>query len=236
MRRSNIIVAEILQELKEKALPGVTTLELDRFCEDKVKKYGTTAAFKGYRGYPFSICTSINEEVVHGLPSTRVLKEGDILSLDFGVICEGYYGDAAVTIPIGYVSSDAARLLNVTEKALDLAIKEAVVGKMVRDISSSIQRYAEDEGFSIVRDFVGHGIGKALHEYPQVPNFVVPGMGVRLQSGMVLAIEPMLNEGGSMVKVLDDGWTAVTADGSLAAHFEHSVAITRNGPYILSKI
>ena len=236
MRASNVIVAEVLEELKALTKPGITTLELDRYCEERIKKKKAKAAFKGYRGYPFSLCASANEEVVHGMPSKRVLVEGDILSLDVGVLYQGYYGDAAVTVPVQAVSGDAYRLIKATENSLSVAIEQAVVGKRVSDISFAIQKYAESEGFSVVREFVGHGIGRNLHEYPPVPNFGSPGMGVRLQPGIVLAIEPMINEGGSRVKVLDDGWTAVTADGSLSAHFEHSVAVTENGPYVLSRI
>jgi methionyl aminopeptidase len=236
MRVSNIIVAEILQKLKELSQPGATTLYLDRYCEEEVKKKKVIAAFKGYRGFPYSLCASVNEAVVHGIPSQRELKEGDILGLDFGILCDGYYGDSAVTIPIGKITENASRLIEVTRQSLFKAIDECVVGNRVLDISYSVQKNAESNGYTVVRDFVGHGIERNLHEPPQVPNYGTPGMGMRLQEGMVLAIEPMINEGTSNVRVLDDGWTAVTADGLLSAHFEHSVAVTKNGPYVLSQL
>lgn len=236
MRTSNLLVREILEGVKELAQPGVTTLELDRFCEEETRRRKAIPAFKGYRGYPYSLCTSLNDEVVHGIPSAnRFLKEGDILSLDFGILYNGYYGDAAITIPIGEVSEEAKRLIDVTKRALYVGIEHAILGNRLLDISSSIQRYVEGEGFSVVRDFVGHGIGRELHEAPQVPNFGTPGQGPRLKEGMVLAIEPMVNAGGYEVRILDDGWTAVTLDGSLSAHFEHTIAITKNKPYILSE-
>ncbi len=237
MRRSNAIVAEVLARLRETIKPGITTLELDRLAENLCRKKGAKPAFKGYRGYPFSLCVSINEEVVHGFPSKkRVLKEGDIVSLDFGVLYDGYYGDAAITVPVGEISERAKRLLRVTEEALYKGIEQAVVGKRLGDISSAIQRYVEAHGYSVVRQFVGHGIGRALHEDPQVPNFGKPGRGIKLKEGMVLAIEPMVNEGTYEVEILADGWTAVTKDRKLSAHFEHTVAITQNGPEILSRV
>jgi methionyl aminopeptidase len=236
MRRSNRIVAEILQEVKAMARPGVKTRELDELAEDLLKKHRARSAFKGYNGYPAVLCTSVNEEVVHGIPSDRVLQEGDILSLDFGAVCEEYYGDAAITVPVGAISEEARRLLQVTEDSLYKAIEQARPGKHVGDISAAVQRHVESQGFSAVRDFVGHGIGKLMHERPQVPNFGIPGRGVRLRAGMTLAIEPMINAGGHEVVVLDDGWTAVTRDRSLSAHFEHSVAVTENGPIILSQL
>jgi methionyl aminopeptidase len=236
MRRSNSIVVEILEEIKPAAQPGVSTQELNELAEALLKKHKARSAFKGYNGYPAALCTSVNEEVVHGIPSHRVLKEGDILSLDFGVIYEDYYGDMAVTLPIGRISEEAERLLRVTEKALLLAIDQARPENRLQDISAAIQSYAESQGFSVVRDFVGHGIGKHLHEKPQVPNFGLAGRGIRLQPGMTLAIEPMINVGGSEVMILEDGWTAITKDRSLSAHFEHSVAVTENGPIILSKL
>ncbi|HSR11054.1 MAG TPA: type I methionyl aminopeptidase [Thermodesulfobacteriota bacterium] len=236
MRESNRIVAAILAEVEKAALPGVTTRELDSLAEGLIQRYGAQSAFKGYNGYPAVLCTSLNDEVVHGIPSRRALKDGDILSLDFGVIYEEYFGDAAVTLPIGAVSEEAQRLLKVTEESLYLAIEQVRVGNHVSDVSAAIQRHVEARGFSVVRDFVGHGIGKYLHEKPQVPNFGVPGRGVRLKEGMTLAIEPMINAGGYEVQVLEDGWTAVTRDGSLSAHFEHTVAVTKNGPLILSRI
>jgi methionyl aminopeptidase len=237
MRRSNAIVAEILARLREAIKPGITTLELNRLAEDLCRRKGAKPAFKGYRGYPFSLCVSVNEEVVHGFPSKkRVLKEGDIVSLDFGVLYDGYYGDAAITVPVGEISERAKRLLRVTEEALYKGIEQAVIGKRLGDISSAIQRYVEAHGYSVVRQFVGHGIGRALHEDPQVPNFGKPGRGIKLKEGMVLAIEPMVNEGTYEVEILADGWTAVTKDRKLSAHFEHTVAITQNGPEILSRV
>lgn len=236
MRRSNRVVAEILQEVKAAVKPGVKTRALDELAEALLKKHRARSAFKGYNGYPAVLCTSVNEEVVHGIPSDRVLREGDLLSLDFGAVCDDYYGDAAITVPVGVVSEEAQRLLRVTEESLYKAIEQARPGKHVGDISAAVQRHVESQGFSAVRDFVGHGIGKFMHERPQVPNFGIPGRGVRLKAGMTLAIEPMINAGGYEVVVLDDGWTAVTRDRSLSAHFEHSVAVTENGPVILSQL
>jgi len=236
MRRSNRIVAEILQEVKAAVKTGVKTRALDELAETLLKKHWARSAFKGYNGYPAVLCTSVNEEVVHGIPSDRVLREGDILSLDFGAVCDDYYGDAAITVPVGVVSEEAQRLLRVTEESLYKAIEQARPGNHVGDISAAVQRHVESQGFSAVRDFVGHGIGKFMHERPQVPNFGIPGRGVRLKAGMTLAIEPMINAGGYEVVVLDDGWTAVTRDRSLSAHFEHSVAVTENGPVILSQL
>jgi methionyl aminopeptidase len=236
MRRSNRIVAEVLEEIKAAAKPGVTTRELDELAEVLLAKRKARSAFKGYHGYPAALCTSVNEEVVHGIPSERILQEGDILSLDFGVVCEDYYGDAAITLPIGRISKEAEQLLRVAEEALYLAIDRARPENRLLDISAAIQRHVESHRFSVVRDFVGHGIGKHLHEKPQIPNFGDPGRGVRLTPGMTLAIEPMINAGGYEVEILGDGWTAVTKDKSLSAHFEHSVAVTENGPYILSKL
>ncbi len=236
MRRSNQIVAEILAAIKEIVRPGITTRDLEELAEELLAKKRAKPAFKGYNGFPAALCTSVNEEIVHGIPSERVLKEGDILSLDFGVIYDDFYGDAAITLPVGQVSPEAARLMRVAEEALYLAIEQARPENRVQDISAAIQRYVESQGFSVVRDFVGHGIGKHLHEKPQVPNFGLPGRGIRLRPGMTLAIEPMINAGGHEVLILEDGWTAVTKDGSLSAHFEHSVAITENGPDILSRI
>ena len=236
MRDSNIIVAEILANIKEAAKPGITTLELEGVCEEDLNKRKVRPAFKGYRGYPYCLCTSVNEEVVHGMPSKRVLREGDILSLDFGIEHNGYYGDVAITIPIGKATDEAKKLIKVAEAALECAIEAAMVGNRLSDISYAVQSYVESNGFSVVRAFVGHGIGRELHEPPQVPNFGTPGRGVRLKAGMVLAIEPMINAGASDVVILGDGWTAVTKDGSLSAHFEHTVAITERGPYILSRL
>lgn len=236
MRSSNRIVAEILQKVAAAVRPGVKTRDLNTLAEDLLRRYKARSAFKGYNGYPAVLCTSVNEEVVHGIPSERVLQEGDILSLDFGAVWDDYYGDAAVTVPVGAISEEARRLLRVTEEALGKAIEQARPGNHVGDISAAIQGHVESRGFSAVRDFVGHGIGKFMHERPQIPNFGLPGRGVRLKSGMILAIEPMINAGGYAVEVLEDGWTAVTRDRSLSAHFEHSVAVTENGPYILSQL
>lgn len=236
LRRANRLVAETLQELARQVRPGITTLELDRFAEAYLRERGARPAFKGYRDYPFTLCASINEAVVHGFPSTRTLCEGDILSLDMGAVVEGYYGDAAVTLPVGRISAEAERLLRVTRECLDRAVQAARPGGRLADISQAVQAHAEANGFSVVRVFVGHGIGKALHEAPQIPNFVDAGQGRGpiLKPGMVLAIEPMINAGGPDVKVLEDRWTAVTADGALSAHFEHTVAVTEEGPDILT--
>jgi methionyl aminopeptidase len=240
MRRANVIVAEVLQELKNKVAPGVTTLELDEVAEELTLKKKATPAFKGYqmagRVYRHALCASINDEIVHGIPSNRALKEGDIIGLDYGVIFQGYYGDSAMTVGVGKVSDEAERLMRVTEKALYLGIEQLMDGERMGKLSSIIQQTAEDAGFSVVRQFVGHGIGKRLHEEPPVPNYGNADSGLRLRQGMVLAIEPMVNLGGYEVRIKDDGWTAVTNDGSLSAHFEHSVAITENGPYILSRL
>ncbi len=236
MRRSNAIVAEILEALREVIKPGITTLDLNELAEGLCFKNGARPAFKGYMGYPFSLCVSVNEVVVHGLPSKRRLKQGDIVSLDFGVVCDGYYGDAAITVPVGRVSKIARKLLLVTEQALYKGISQARPKRHLSDISFAIQRHAESYGFSTIRQFVGHGIGRSLHEDPQVPNFGPPGRGVKLKPGMVIAIEPMIAEGTYEVEILPDGWTAVTRDKKLAAHFEHTIAITENGPEILSRV
>jgi methionyl aminopeptidase len=236
MRSSNRIVAEVLQKVAAAVRPGVKTRDLNALAEDLLRRYTARSAFKGYNGYPAVLCTSVNEEVVHGIPSERVLREGDILSLDFGAVWDEYYGDAAVTVPVGAISDEAQRLLRVTEEALGKAIEQARPGNHVGDISAAIQGHVESRGFSAVRDFVGHGIGKFMHERPQIPNFGFPGRGVRLKPGMTLAIEPMINAGDCAVEVLEDGWTAVTRDRSLSAHFEHSVAVTETGPYIISQL
>ncbi len=235
MREANRIVGEVLKELKRIIRPGINTSLLDRKAEEGIRKRGAIPAFKGYRGYPAVLCVSVNEEVVHGIPGRRILREGDIVSLDLGVKYRGFYGDAAVTLPVGKISEKARKLLQTTRNALYQAIEKAIVGNYLGDISWAIQSYVEKEGFQVVRDFVGHGIGENLHEEPQIPNFGNPGTGPRLEEGMVLAIEPMVNEGTWEVKILEDGWTAVTLDGSLSAHFEHTVAVTRDGPYILSQ-
>jgi methionyl aminopeptidase len=236
MRVSCRMVAEVLELLKEAVRPGVTTLALNELAENEALKQGAKPAFKGYSGYPFSLCCSINDQVVHGMPNNRELRDGDILSIDYGVLYNGYYGDAAVTLAVGEIPVKARSLLKVTEESLFAAIAAAIESNRLSDISYAVQSHVEAFGFSVVRDFVGHGIGKSLHESPQVPNFGLPGRGMRLKSGMVLAIEPMVNEKGPDVKVLGDGWTAVTCDGGLSAHFEHTVAITDKGPEILTKL
>ncbi len=240
LRGANVIVAEILQELRKMAAPGVTTLELDALAEELTYKKKARPAFKGYtmggRVYPCALCASVNEEIVHGIPSDRTLQEGDVVGLDFGVIYDGFYGDSAITVGVGKVSDEAERLMQVTEEALYKGIEQLQEGKRLGDLSSVIQTTVESAGFSVVRVFVGHGIGRKLHEDPPVPNYGERDQGLRLKEGMVLAIEPMVNAGESEVEIKEDGWTAVTKDSSLAAHFEHSVAITKNGPYVLSKI
>jgi methionyl aminopeptidase len=234
LRRSNSIVAEVFVELKPMVEPGVLTQELDQIAEKVIRSRGAVPAFKGYRGFPASICASINEEVVHGIPGQRKLREGDLVSLDVGVISNGYYGDAAVTLPVGTVDQGGLRLLEVTREALSVGIEQARIGNRLFDISHAVQKWVEGHGFSVVRDFVGHGIGKNLHEEPQIPNFGSPHQGPRLEKGMVFALEPMVNEGIYEVKVLSDGWTVVTADGKRSAHFEHTIAITDDGAEILS--
>ncbi len=240
MRRANVIVAEVLQELKRRVAPGVTTLDLDAVAEEMTLKRNAIPAFKGYsvagRVYPCCLCASINDEIVHGIPSNRALREGDIIGLDYGVIYEGFYGDSAVTVGVGKVSKEAQRLMDVTEQSLYQGIEQLHEGRRLGDLGAAVQKVAESAGFSVVRAFVGHGIGKKLHEEPPVPNYGEPERGLRLKEGMVLAIEPMVNVGGYEVEIKDDGWTAVTKDGSLSAHFEHSVAITKDGPFILSQI
>jgi methionyl aminopeptidase len=240
MRRANIIVAEVLRELKERVAPGITTLELDAIAEAMTLKKNAIPAFKGYnvagRVYPRCLCASVNEEIVHGIPTNRSLREGDIIGLDYGVIYDGFYGDSAVTVGVGRVSDEARQLMEVTEIALHKGIEQLHDGKRLGDLGHAIQQFAENAGYSVVRAFVGHGIGRRLHEEPPVPNYGEPDRGIRLREGMVLAIEPMVNVGGCEVEIKEDGWTAVTRDGSLAAHFEHSVAITKDGPMILSQI
>jgi methionyl aminopeptidase len=230
------IVAEVLEMLVRTVRPGLTTLELDALAEQGIRTRGGAPAFKGYRGFPNTLCVSLNEQVVHGIPSKRRLRSGDIIGLDLGAKWEGYYGDAAVTVPIGGIPSATEYLLTTAREALYLGVKEVSPGKHLSDISHAIQRHAETRGYSVVRSFVGHGIGTALHEEPQVPNFGPPGRGPRLKAGMVLAIEPMVNIGHADVEILDDGWTVVTADGQLSAHFEHTVAITDEGPQILTAL
>ncbi len=236
LKKSNAIVAEVFRKLRNMVAPGVTTRELDRMAEEIILSKGAIPAFKGYRNYPATLCVSINEEVVHGIPGPRKLKEGDIVSIDVGVNLNGYFGDAAITLPVGEVDQGAKRLLEVTEKALYIGIEAARVGNRLQDISHAIQHWVEARGFSVVREFVGHGIGKSLHEEPQVPNFGSPGHGPRLEKGMVFALEPMVNEGSYEVRILADGWTVVTADGKRSAHFEHTIAITDGKAEILSVI
>ena len=235
MRDANQIVAETLTLLEQMAQPGISTWELDKAAEDLCLKRKGVPAFKGYRGFPASLCVSINEEVVHGIPSRkRKLKKGDILSVDFGVQYKGYFGDAAITIPVGRIDSEKHKLLKVTERSLELAIEKVQVGNRISDISKAVQDIVEKNGFSVVRQFVGHGIGSSLHEGPEIPNFVQSNSSPRIMSGMVLAIEPMVNIGTHKVKVLRDGWTVITADKKVSAHFEHSIAVTDDGPMILS--
>ncbi len=235
IRDAGRIVQDVLQELVRAAAPGVTTAELDRLARSRTRERGAEPAFLGYHGYPASLCISVNEEVVHGIPSAkRVLRDGDVVGLDFGVVLAGFHGDAAVTVAIGHASEEAARLVDVTRAALARAIAAAKPDGRLGDIGFAVQSFVEPRGFSVVRDFVGHGIGRRLHEPPQVPNFGAPRSGVRLRPGMVLAIEPMVNAGTAEVATLDDGWTAVTADGRLSAHFEHTVAITEQGPVVLT--
>lgn len=235
MQEANQIVAETLVLLERVVEPGITTWELDRLAEDYCTKKKAIPAFKGYRGFPGSLCVSINEEVVHGIPSRkRKLKKGDIISIDFGVCYKGYYGDSAITLAVDKIDLDKEQLIRVTEKALDLAIEKAVVGNRIADISCAVQCCVEEKGYSVVRQFVGHGIGKALHEGPEIPNFHQGEHTSRLLPGMVLAIEPMVNIGTHRVKVLRDGWTVITADGRPSAHFEHSIAVTEDSPIVLS--
>lgn len=230
------IVAEAIRELEEIVRPGRSTRDIELFVEKIVLAAGGVMAFKGYRGYPAGICTSVNNQVVHGIPSSRTLKEGDIISVDLGVYKAGFYGDGAVTLPVGKISQEADRLIKVANDALYIGIENICPGKRVSDISNAVQKFVESNGFSVVRDFVGHGIGRSLHEEPQVPNFGRAGQGPRLKEGMALAIEPMVNAGGYEVNILEDGWTAVTADGKLSAHFEHTVAVTKHGAEILTKL
>lgn len=237
IRTASRYALEILLGLKEYVGQGVRTMELEACCEEKVRKIGNVeAAFKGYNGYPYCLCVSVNDEVVHGMPSERMLKTGDVVSLDMGIKYDGFYGDVAVTYPVGVIGENAKRLLEATEAALYKAIDEACVGNRLHDISWAVQSFVEANGFSVVREFVGHGIGRNLHEEPQVPNFGTRGTGVRLKEGMVLAIEPMINECGSDIMIRENGWTAATRDGRLSAHFEHTVAITDKGAEVLSAL
>jgi methionyl aminopeptidase len=237
MRRSGRVVREVLDHVRSIVKPGATTMDLERAAEKKMKDFGVQPAFKGYFDYPCVLCTSINEEIVHGIPSDkRMLKAGDIVSVDCGVVLDGYYGDAAITVPVGEeISPELQKLLKVTEDSLYRGIENVRIGNSVGDVGSAVQEFVEAAGFSVVREFVGHGIGTKLHEEPQVPNFGTPGHGAKLREGMVLAIEPMVNYGKPEARVLSDKWTAVTADGSYSAHFEHCVAVTKNGPMILTE-
>jgi methionyl aminopeptidase len=236
IRAACLIVADVLDGIRELVRPGVNTQTLDEFAERSIVKAGARPAFKGYRGYPKTLCTSVNNQVVHGIPSKEViLRPGDILSIDVGAIVDGFYGDAAITLPVGEVSPEAARLIKVTEESLSRGIAEAKAGNRLYDISYAVQSYVESHGYSVVREFVGHGIGRNLHEEPQIPNFGERGQGLRIKPGMVFAIEPMVNIGGSATMVKEDSWTAVTVDGSLSAHFEHTIAVLPEGPWVLSK-
>jgi len=236
MEVANRIVAEVLEGIKERVAPGVETRELDELAEEMCRRRKVEPAFKGYRGYPRSICISVNEEIVHGIPGPRRIKAGDVVSLDFGVKYQGYYGDAAVTVAVGKVSPRIRQLMETTEQALRAGIEQARVGRRLTDISHAVQTVVEGGGFGVIREFVGHGIGRSLHEDPQIPNFGPPGRGPVLQAGMTLAIEPMTSLGAWQVKILQDGWTAVTQDGSCAVHFEHTLAVTENGPWIMSRL
>ena len=235
MRVASALVAEVLAELAAMVAPGVSSLDLDDSAERLVRAAGAEPAFKGYRGYPCTLCASVNEQVIHGIPSKRPLVEGDIISLDMGVRMNGFFGDSAITVPVGRVSEDAQRLLRVTQESLEKGIEQVRLGGRVSDIGHAVQQHVEAEGFSVVREFVGHGIGASLHEEPQIANYGEPGRGPRLAEGMTLAIEPMVNFGRPGVKMLSDGWTAITRDGSLSAHFEHTVAVTKNGPLVLTR-
>ena len=237
LRAANRMVAGVLELIRKNVRPGISTAALDRLAEDEIVRQGARPAFKGYAGFPATLCTSINHEIVHGIPSVkRKLKEGDIISIDVGVCLDGYYGDAAITVPVGEISPEAQRLIEVTRECLMQAVARACPGERLHTLSYSVQEHAEKHGYGVVRDFVGHGIGTELHEPPQIPNYGRPGTGLLLKSGMVLAIEPMINQGTWKVDVLPDGWTAVTRDRKLSAHFEHTIAITDNGPEILSTL
>jgi methionyl aminopeptidase len=236
IRRASQIVARTLEILSHYVEPGISTLELDSIAESEIRKSGARPAFKGYRGFPRTLCVSINEEIVHGIPSKRKLKEGDLVSLDLGAIWEGFYGDAARTFSVGAISTEAERLTHVTRESLKIAIEQAREGNRIGDIGYAVQNFVEGYGYSVVREFVGHGIGRNLHEDPQIPNYGKPGQGPRIKAGMVFAIEPMVCQGGPEVEILQDNWTAITRDRSLAAHFEHTLAILEDGPVILSEI
>jgi methionyl aminopeptidase len=234
MRRAGKVVSDTLARLEEVIKPGITTAEIDRLAEELILEQGAIPSFKGYHGFPASICASVNNEVVHGIPDSRVLQSGDIISIDCGAMLNGYHGDAARTIPVGNISEKAAMLIKVTEESFFEGIKKAVIGNRLTDISYEIQKYVENYGFSVVRDYVGHGIGRNMHEDPEVPNFGKPGRGPKLVKGMMLAIEPMVNMGKFYVRTLSNDWTVVTEDGSLSAHYENTIAILENGPEILT--
>ena len=236
MRAAGAIVAETLALLQSRIAPGVTTAELDQLAEKECLRHGGKPAFKGYGGFPYAICSSPNDRVVHGFPDNKPLQEGDILSIDFGVLYKGFYGDSAITVAVGKLDNDTQRLVDATRESLQRAIEQSVPDGRLSDISHAVQSWVEPKGFSVVREFVGHGIGSKLHEAPQIPNYGKPGQGPRLKTGMTLAIEPMINAGAPGVKILEDGWTAVTQDGRRSAHFEHTVAITDNGPEILTRV
>ncbi len=236
IRAACLVVADVLDGIRELVRPGVNTQTLDEFAERSIVKAAALPAFKGYRGYPKTLCTSVNNQVVHGIPSKEViLRPGDIISIDVGAIVDGFYGDAAITLPVGEVSREAERLIKVTEESLSRGIAQATAGNRLYDISYAVQSHVESHGYSVVREFVGHGIGRSLHEEPQIPNFGERGQGLRIKPGMVFAIEPMVNIGGSATMVKEDSWTAVTVDGSLSAHFEHTIAVLPEGPWVLSK-
>ncbi len=237
IRRSGCLVREILEDLGELAKPGVSPLELERMAEERIGKAGGRPAFKGYRGYPNCLCVSVNDQIVHGIPTARRFEEGDLVSLDLGVVIDDYFGDSALTVPVGEIRDSARKLLDVTRESLERGLEKARIGNRLSDISWAVQEHAEEKnGFFVVREFVGHGIGTNLHEEPQIPNFGKPGRGPTLKEGMVLAVEPMVNEGTNKVKILSDQWTAVTADGGYSAHFEHIVAVTEDGPQILTSL
>ncbi|HEY6190337.1 MAG TPA: type I methionyl aminopeptidase [Pyrinomonadaceae bacterium] len=236
MRAAGQLVGRVLQELRRMVAPGVTTLEVDRAAEKMIRDAGALPTFKGYHGYPFSICASVNEQIVHGFPSAYKLKEGDIFSIDCGATLEGFVGDTAITVPVGRVSEDLLKLIRVTEECLERAISQCHEGKHLGDIGWAVQGHAEAHGYSVVRDYVGHGIGRRMHEDPQIPNYGTPGKGTKIKNGYVFAIEPMVNIGTHLTRVLKDGWTVVTLDGRPSAHCEHTIAITENGPEVLTRV
>jgi methionyl aminopeptidase len=234
MRRSGKITSAVLSELMKAVRPGMATSELDRVAEERIRQAGGVPTFKGYNGFPGSICASVNEEIVHGIPGSRVLREGDLLSIDIGTTLHGYVSDSAVTVAVGNVSQEASRLLSVTRECLTIGVAQMQRGNRLGDIGAAVQAHAERHGYGVVRELVGHGVGRSMHEEPQVPNYGKPGTGMELRAGLVLAIEPMITQGGPKIRILDDDWTVVTADGKLAAHFEHTIAVTEDGPKILT--